>query len=71
MIIWIPGTHRYKAISQGLRFAMFFNRTHARLLRPKLAEIVTRNLGSPSALRKAFDLVDQESKRCEEAGLAT
>jgi hypothetical protein len=71
MIVRIPGTNRYKVTSQGLRFAMFFNRTHARLLRPKLAEIVTPTLGSPSALRKAFDRVDQQIKHCcEEARLA-
>ncbi len=71
MIVRIPGTHRYKVTSQGLRLAMFFNRTHARLLRPKLAEIVTPTLGSPSALRKAFDRVDQQIKHCcAEARLA-
>ena len=71
MIVRIPGTHRYEVTSQGLRFAMFINRTHARLLRPKLAEIVTPTLGSPSALCKAFDRVDQQIKHCcEEARLA-
>ena len=71
MIVRIPGTHRYKVTSQGLRLAMFFNRTHARLLRPKLAEIVAPTLGIPSALRKAYDRVDQQIKHCcEQARLA-
>jgi hypothetical protein len=71
MIDRIPGTHRYKVTSRGLRLAMFINRTHARLLRPKLAEIVTPTPGSPSALRKAFDRVDQQINHCcEEARLA-
>jgi len=47
------------------------SRTHAQLLRPKLAEIVIPIRGSPSGLRKAFDRDDQEIKRCcEEARLA-
>jgi hypothetical protein len=71
MIDRIPGTHRYKVTSRGLRLAMFINRTHARLLRPKLAEIVTPTPASPSALCKAFDCVDQQIKHCcEEARLA-
>ena len=35
----IPGTHRYHDSAQGLRIALFFTRTHARLLRPKLVDI--------------------------------
>jgi len=34
----IPGTHRYQVTPQGLRVALFFTRTHARLLRPKLEQ---------------------------------
>ena len=71
MILRIPGTHRYEVTSRGLRVAMFFSRTHARLLRPKLAEIIIPGPQSPSGLRNAFNRVDQEIKRCcEEARLA-
>jgi len=71
MILRIAGTHRYEVTSRGLRVAMFFSRTHARLLRPKLADIVIPVPETPSSLRKAFDRVDQEIKRCcEEARLA-
>jgi hypothetical protein len=71
MIVRIPGTHRYKVTSQGLRLAMFFNRTHARLLRPKLAEIVNPDSGISLRSSKAFDRVDQQIKHCcEQARLA-
>jgi hypothetical protein len=60
----IPGTHRYELTSQGLRIALFFTRSHARLLRPKLADILTPYPQCYSPLRKAFDWVDQEIKRC-------
>src|SRR5205085_5825180 len=36
----IPRSHRYHLTSDGLRIALFFSRTYARLLRPKLAEII-------------------------------
>jgi hypothetical protein len=34
----IPHSHRYQLTAEGLRIALFFSRTYARLLRPKLAE---------------------------------
>jgi len=36
----IPRSHRYRLTLSGLRIAMFFWRTNARLPRPKLAEIM-------------------------------
>src|SRR5262249_8704682 len=33
------GTHRYAVTDQGLRIALFFTRSYARLLRPGLAEV--------------------------------
>ncbi len=36
----IPHSHRYQPTSEGLRMALFFSRTYARLLRPKPAEII-------------------------------
>jgi hypothetical protein len=60
----IPGTHRYHVTAQGLRVALFFTRTHARLLRPKLADIFDPAPRFSTPLRKAFDRVDQEIKRC-------
>src|SRR5258708_2404889 len=36
----IPKTHRYDVTPAGLRIALFFSRTYARLFRPKLAQIM-------------------------------
>ena len=36
----IPKSHRYDVTPAGLRTALFFSRTYARLLRPKLAQIM-------------------------------
>jgi len=36
----IPHSHRYQLTTDGLRIALFFSRIYARLLRPKLAEII-------------------------------
>src|ERR1700683_2183916 len=37
----IPHSHRYQLSASGLGIALFFSRTYARLLRPKLAEIMS------------------------------
>jgi hypothetical protein len=39
LIRHIAKTHRYQLTAQGLKVAMFFSRTYARLLRPGLAQI--------------------------------
>src|SRR6202045_1789650 len=36
----IPHSHRYQTTADGLKIALFFSRTYARLLRPKLAEVL-------------------------------
>jgi len=67
----IEKTHRYELTDQGLRVAMFFNRTYARLLRPGLAQATDPATVGNSPLRSAFDrlqtLIDQ---RCDELKLA-
>jgi hypothetical protein len=35
----LPGTHRYRVTTEGLRTALFFTRVYARILRPGLARI--------------------------------
>jgi len=67
----IPHNHRYQLTSAGLRIALFFSRTYARLLRPKLAEIIPEAPPIQSALRLAFDRLNHEIDACcEEQQLA-
>ncbi len=61
----IPRSHRYQLTPQGVRIALFFSRTYARLLRPKLAEIMPAQvppLASP--LRLAFDRLTAQIDTC-------
>jgi hypothetical protein len=60
----IPHSHRYQLTADGLRIALFFSRTYARLLRPKLAEIMPRAEPMPSALRIAFDRLNSAIDAC-------
>jgi hypothetical protein len=60
----IPHSHRYQLTPDGLRIALFFSRTYARLLRPKLAEIMPKAPPIQSALRTAFDRLNSEIDFC-------
>jgi hypothetical protein len=61
----IPRSHRYQLTPEGLRIALFFSRTYARLLRPKLAEIIPK-ITPPiqTRLRTAFDRLTTEIDAC-------
>ena len=61
----IPHSHRYQLTSEGIRVALFFSRTYARLLRPKLAEIIPK-IAPPveTRLRTAFDRLTAEIDAC-------
>jgi hypothetical protein len=60
----IPHSHRYQLTSDGLRIALFFSRTYARLLRPKLAQIMPQAPPQASPLRVAFDRLNSEIDAC-------
>lgn len=61
----IPRRHRYQLTPEGLRTALFFSRTYARLLRPKLAEIIPKIAPPiPTRLRTAFDRLTTEIDAC-------
>jgi hypothetical protein len=60
----IPHSHRYQTTTDGLKIALFFSRTYARLLRPKLAEILSQSPPGDSSLRSAFDRLQTEINRC-------
>ncbi len=53
----IPHTHRYRVTSFGLRVAMLFTRTYARVLRPGLAHSLDP-YAVPTAVRRQFDRLD-------------
>jgi hypothetical protein len=54
-----------------LRIALFFSRTYARLLRPKLAQIMSSGPPIVSTLRAAFDRLESEiCACCEQENLA-
>ena len=67
----IPGHHRYRLTDFGLRLALFYTRTYARLLRPCAATASSKRLPGDRELRAAFDQVDRViSTRCQELKLA-
>src|SRR5215471_19194293 len=50
-----PGSHRYEVTSTGLRTALFFTRSYARLLRPGMAELSEAAAPPDTPLRRAAD----------------
>jgi hypothetical protein len=67
----IPHSHRYQLTPDGLRIALFFSRTYARLLRPTLAEIMPRASVAATRIRTAFDRLESAIyKRCQDQRLA-
>ena len=61
----IPHSHRYQLTPSGLRIALFFSRTYARLLRPKLAQIMPAQTPPTSTpLRVAFDRLAAQIDAC-------
>lgn len=52
-----PHTHRYRVTPLGLRVAMLFNRTYARLLRQGLAHTLDP-YAVPTPVRRSFDRLD-------------
>jgi hypothetical protein len=67
----ISPSHPYQLTPDGRRIALFFSRTYARLLRPKLAEIMPQAPPVASTLRPAFARLNSEIDACcEEQQLA-
>jgi hypothetical protein len=60
----IPRSHRYQLTPGGLRIALFFSRTYARLLRPTLAEIMPQAPPSAARIRNAFDRLQSAIDEC-------
>ena len=67
----VPGTHRYRVTTRGLRIALFFTRVHARLFRSGLAVVMPDAARDDRRLRRAFDRLERAMDQwCEEAKLA-
>jgi hypothetical protein len=59
----IPRSHRFRVTPDGLRIAIFFSRTWARLLRPGLSLIAPSAPENHSPLRRAFQTLESEIAR--------
>jgi hypothetical protein len=60
----IPRSHRYQLTPSGLRIALFFSRTYARLLRPTLAEIMPEAPPTRKPIRVAFEKLQSVIDAC-------
>jgi hypothetical protein len=58
LIVRQPGTHRYHVTDFGFRIALFFTRTHARLLRPGLAHL-TETVSSHHPVARAYHALNR------------
>jgi hypothetical protein len=54
LIVRQAGTHRYGVTDQGLRVALFFRRSYARVVRPGLSQVAGEELPDDPPLRRAF-----------------
>jgi hypothetical protein len=55
LIVRRPRSHRYEVTDRGLRTALFFNRSYARVLRPGMTELTEWTLPHDSQLRRAAE----------------
>ena len=60
----ISRSHRYQLTPSGLRIALFFSRTYARLLRPTLALIMPQASPATARIRGAFDRLQSAIDAC-------
>lgn len=58
LIARVPGHHRYQVTQRGLRIALFFTRTYARLLRPGLSHLRPDTVPDDSPLGRQFDRLE-------------
>lgn len=67
----IPKSHRYRVTDLGLRTALFFTRTYARIIRPSLSIVMPQQRPNSSALRSSFEALETAIDTwCERAKLA-
>jgi hypothetical protein len=63
LIVRQAGTHRYGVTNQGLRVALFFTRSYARVLRPGLSQVGADSLPDDPPLRRAFAQLEHAMDR--------
>lgn len=63
LIARLKGTHRYEVTPRGLRIALFFTRSYARLVRPGLAVVLADPLPDDDELKRAFTRLEQAMDR--------
>ena len=67
----IPNSHRYRVTGFGLRTALFFTRTYARLIRPGLSMLIPEQAPSRCTLRSAMQALEAAMDDwCQHAKLA-
>ena len=59
LIVRQVGTHRYAVTDQGLRVALFFTRSYARVLRPGLSQVTPEGPPEDPPLRRAFGQLER------------
>ena len=55
----VKGTHRYEVTGRGLRIAMFFTRSYARVIRPGLSDLMSDKAMPSSKLKDAMSRIDR------------
>src|SRR5574341_2415213 len=58
LIARVSGHHRYQVTERGLRIALFFTRTYARLLRPGLSHLRPEAVRDDSPLGRCFSQLE-------------
>jgi hypothetical protein len=59
----LPKSHRYRMTNQGWRTMLFCSRCYSRLLRPGLAELLSKEASPETPLRRQFDRLDDAIER--------
>ena len=63
LIVRIPSTRRYRVTDDGLRTALCYHRTYARVLRPAMSAVFDGPSRSASRLNRTVDSFDTEIQR--------
>ena len=55
----VKGTHRYEVTGRGMRIAMFFTRSYARVIRPGLSDLLSEKAMPSAKLKEAMSRIDR------------